>query len=111
MDCIFCRIISEEIPATVVYRDKDVVAFNDISPAAPTHVLIIPVKHIPRISDIEDADAELLGKMHLVAKKIAAEAGLEDYRLLINCGEKVGQTVFHIHMHLLGGERDSWPPL
>ena len=103
-DCLFCKIRDGEIPSTMVYQDDDVVAFKDISPKAPLHVLVIPRKHIATINDLEEADAALVGKLFLAAKQIAADAGYGDgYRVLMNCGEKGGQVIFHIHLHVMGG--------
>jgi histidine triad (HIT) family protein len=95
-----------------VYEDDHILAFRDVNPQAPTHVLIIPKKHIATINDLESADVEVAGKMTLLAKQIAADEGIneEGYRLVFNCNEGAGQAVFHIHMHLLGGRRLSWPP-
>ncbi|MFW6255531.1 MAG: histidine triad nucleotide-binding protein [Candidatus Sumerlaeota bacterium] len=111
-DCLFCKIASGDIPGDIVYRDDDCLAFRDIHPQAPTHILIIPLKHIPTINDVEEDSAELIGKMTLVAKKLAADEGTEEsgYRLVFNCQEGAGQSVFHIHMHLLGGRDFRWPP-
>ena len=111
-DTIFGKILRGEIPSTEVYSDEHVYAFRDINPGAPVHVLIIPRKPIPKISDIDEADAELVGRLFLAANKIAAQEGLAEsgYRLVINCGEGAGQTVFHLHVHLLGGRPMSWPP-
>jgi histidine triad (HIT) family protein len=111
-NCLFCRIVAGEIPAKLAYEDKDVVAFYDINPQAPLHVLIIPRKHIASINDIQPEDAELVGKLYLAAQKIAATAGYaeEGYRVVMNCGEDAGQSVFHIHLHLLAGRHLSWPP-
>lgn len=109
-DCLFCRIAAGEIPANVAYQDDDVIAFHDISPQAPLHVLVIPRKHIATINDIEAADAELVGKLYLVAKQVAADAGHSDYRVVMNCGADAGQSVFHIHLHVLAGRQLSWPP-
>lgn len=111
-NCLFCRILAGEIPAKIAYEDTDVVAFHDINPQAPLHVLIIPRKHIASINNIAPDDAALVGKLFLAAKKIAAEAGYVEngYRVVMNCGEDAGQTVFHIHLHLLAGRALSWPP-
>ena len=111
MDCLFCKIINGEIPSEKVYEDEYVYAFNDISPTAPLHVLIIPKKHISTINDIEDKDAELIGKIFLAAKKIAKEKGVAEdgYRVVTNCNKNAGQTVFHIHYHLIGGRELGWP--
>ncbi|MFL5330672.1 MAG: histidine triad nucleotide-binding protein [Gemmataceae bacterium] len=108
---IFKKIIDGEMKADIVYQDDQCVAFRDITPQAPTHVLIIPRKEIRTHDDIVDTDSNLLGHMHLVAKKLAFDLGLADgYRLVINCRERAGQTVPHLHMHLLGGRDFAWPP-
>lgn len=110
-DNIFQKIIDKQIPATIVYEDDRCLAFRDINPQAPTHVLIIPRKVIATHDDITDADRELLGHLHLVAVKLAKQFGLNDgYRLVLNCREQAGQTVPHLHMHLLGGRELRWPP-
>ena len=111
MDCLFCKIINGEIPSEKVYEDEYVYAFNDISPTAPVHVLIVPKKHISTINDIEENDAELIGRIYLAAKKIAEEKGIAEdgYRVVTNCNQMAGQTVFHIHFHLLGGRELNWP--
>ena len=111
-DCLFCKIRDGEIPGEKVYENDDVMAFRDVSPQAPTHILIIPNKHIPTINDLEDEDADVLGKMMLAAQDIAVYEGIAEdgYRLVLNCNEGAGQTVFHIHMHLLGGRTLTWPP-
>ncbi len=110
-DCIFCKIVQGEVPAKKVYEDEEILAFHDINPQAPVHILIIPKKHIEKIEDINESDAPLIGKLFVVAKKLAKEFNLEDgYRLVINNGKKAGQAVFHIHLHLLGGRIFSWPP-
>lgn len=109
---LFIKILDKEIPATFEYEDDEIFAINDIDPKAPTHILIIPKKQIPTINDIEPEDAELIGKMVLVAKKIAKEKGFSEdgYRLVFNVNEGAGQSVFHIHLHLLGGRIFNWPP-
>jgi histidine triad (HIT) family protein len=111
-DCLFCKIRDGEIAGDMVYEDDEVLAFRDVNPQAPTHVLVIPRKHIATTNDLDDTDAAIVGKMMLAAKKIAADEGFaaEGYRLVLNCNEGAGQTVFHIHMHLLGGRRLTWPP-
>lgn len=110
-DNIFQKIIDKQIPATIVYEDDRCLAFRDVNPQAPTHVLIIPRKVIATHDDITDADRDLLGHLHLVAVKLAKQFGLTDgYRLVINCREKAGQTVPHLHLHLLGGRDMRWPP-
>jgi len=105
-DCIFCKVAAEEIPADVVYTDDQVVAFRDISPQAPTHILVIPREHIATVNDLSEAHASLVGRLTLVAKELA-ESG---YRLVLNTGPDGGQAVFHIHLHLLGGRPLSSPP-
>ena len=111
-DCLFCKIRDGEISGDIVFEDDDVLAFNDVNPQAPVHVLIIPKKHIPTVNDISAGDEAVMAKLFLVAKNIASQRGLSDdgYRLVVNCNERAGQTVFHIHMHLLGGRDMSWPP-
>ncbi|MBT8147541.1 MAG: histidine triad nucleotide-binding protein [Gammaproteobacteria bacterium] len=111
-DCLFCKIIAGDIPANKVYEDDDVLAFHDISPAAPTHILVIPKKHIAAVKDAGTEDTQLLGRLTLKASDIAREQGLEEdgYRFVINTGVEGGQTVFHIHLHILGGRAMTWPP-
>lgn len=111
-DTIFGKIASGEIPADLVYEDEDVVAFRDISPQAPTHLLVIPRKPIPTLDAAGPEDAELLGKLLLVAAQVAREAGIAErgYRTVINCNAQAGQTVFHLHLHVLGGRPMQWPP-
>ncbi len=111
-DCLFCKIRDGEIPADLVFQNDEVLAFNDVNPQAPTHLLIIPKKHLSTVNDVEQADEIVMGKLFSAAKKIAAEKGLSDdgYRLVVNCNEGAGQTVFHIHMHLLAGRQMTWPP-
>jgi histidine triad (HIT) family protein len=108
--CLFCRIVRRDIPATIVHEDAHTLAFRDIDPKAPTHVLVIPKKHVPSLNEADDA--ELLGRVLLAARSIAAAEGLADvgYRTVINCGAGAGQTVFHLHLHLLGGRALHWPP-
>ncbi len=112
MDCIFCKIASEEIKADVVYQDEDVLAFRDLNPQAPHHVLVIPRRHIATVNDMGPDDAELVGKLFLGAKHVAAQLGVaeEGYRLVMNCNRLAGQTVFHLHLHLLAGRAMQWPP-
>ncbi|CAH0119624.1 MULTISPECIES: histidine triad nucleotide-binding protein [unclassified Paenibacillus] len=107
MDCIFCKIVEGSIPSRKVFENELVLAFHDIQPAAPTHVLIIPKKHIAAMNDVQDEDLALIGEIHRVAKQIAKELGIADsgYRLINNCGPDSGQVVFHIHYHLLGGAK------
>jgi histidine triad (HIT) family protein len=110
-DNIFLKIVNKQIPARIVYEDEHCLAFHDITPRAPVHVLIIPRKVIRTHDEITPDDVELLGRMHLAAVKVAGELGLSDgYRLVVNCKERAGQTVPHLHMHLLGGRDMGWPP-
>jgi len=109
-ECVFCKIIKGEIPSDKVYEDDNYLAFNDVSPQAPHHILRIPKKHIPKISEMEESDNELIGGLFSTAAKICKEKALFDYRLVINNGEKAGQTVFHIHLHVIGGRTMEWPP-
>jgi histidine triad (HIT) family protein len=110
-DNIFQKIIDRQIPADIVYEDDQCLAFRDINPQAPVHVLIIPRKVIRTHSDIADVDGELLGHLHLVAARVAGQLGVADgYRVVINCKERAGQTVPHLHLHLLGGRDMRWPP-
>lgn len=104
--CIFCKIINREIPSTVVYEDDKVIAFKDINPIAPVHILVIPKKHIETLNHVEEEDKELLGHILVATKKIAEEQGIAEtgYRVINNCGNHGGQVVFHLHFHLLGGE-------
>ncbi len=110
MDCLFCKIASGEIPSRRVYEDAAIYAFEDIAPKAPTHVLVIPKKHIARLADAGAPDAPLIGELAARAAAIARERGLEHYRLILNNGEGAGQSVFHLHFHLLGGRPFAWPP-
>ena len=110
-DCVFCKIAAGTIPTEMVHEDDTVVAFRDLSPQAPVHVLIIPRKHIATLDDATADDDVLLGRMLLVARNIAAAEGIAGaYRLVNNCGAPAGQSVFHIHLHLLGGRKFTWPP-
>jgi len=111
-ECIFCKIAAGEIPADLVYEDDQVVGFRDLNPQAPTHVLVIPRRHIATLNDLTADDAGLVGRMYLAAREIAAAEGIADpgYRTVMNCNESGGQTVFHIHLHLLGGRAMQWPP-
>jgi histidine triad (HIT) family protein len=112
MDCIFCKIATGQIPAKLAYEDAEVVAFHDLNPQAPTHILIIPRKHIDTVNDVTEADAPLIGKLFLAAKHLASELGFADggYRLVMNTNRDAGQSVFHIHLHLLAGRSLAWPP-
>lgn len=111
-DTIFGKIARGEIPADLVYEDEDLVAFRDISPQAPVHLLIIPRKPIPTLNDAGPEDAELIGKLFLAAARVAREAGIAErgYRTVVNCNAAAGQTVFHLHLHVLGGRPFQWPP-
>ena len=110
-DCLFCRIVQGEIPARKVYEDEHTFAFEDINPQAPTHVLVIPRKHIRGLKEAQAEDAELVGRLHLVAATIGRQRGIEDgYRTVLNVGPKSGQSVFHMHVHLIGGRDLRWPP-
>lgn len=111
-NCIFCNIIKGEIPSVKVYENEHVYAFNDISPVAPVHVLIIPKKHIETLNDLNSENVNLISEVYLAAAEIAKQLGVEKsgYRVVSNCGEAAGQTVFHIHFHLLGGRDLAWPP-
>ncbi|MBL7069466.1 MAG: histidine triad nucleotide-binding protein [Candidatus Omnitrophica bacterium] len=111
-DCIFCKIISKSIPSTIVYEDDAVMAFNDINPQAPIHAIVIPKKHIERISDLRPEDSKLISKVISAGNKIAKEKKIADsgYRFIINCNKDAGQAVFHIHMHVIGGRQMGWPP-
>jgi histidine triad (HIT) family protein len=110
MDCLFCKIAAGDIPSKQAWADERVYAFHDIAPKAPTHVLVIPRKHIPRLADVGPGDRELVGEVVARAASIARDLGLEHYRLVANNGEGAGQTVFHLHFHLLGGRPMTWPP-
>ena len=112
MDCLFCKIINGDIPADIVYQDDDVLGFKDVNPQAPTHVLFIPKKHISTVNDLTTDNAGLVGKLYLAAASVAKDAGFADegYRLVMNCNAGAGQTVFHIHLHMLAGRRLNWPP-
>ncbi|AQS59906.1 histidine triad nucleotide-binding protein [Desulforamulus ferrireducens] len=110
-DCLFCKIIAGEIPAQKVYEDDQVLAFKDIAPVAPVHVLIIPKQHIATLEDLTAENAELMGHILVTAAKLAKELGLaKGYRVVSNCKEDGGQTVYHIHFHLIGGRQMQWPP-
>ncbi len=111
-DCLFCKMVSGEIAPDKVYEDDDVLAFRDLNPQAPLHLLVIPKRHISTLNDLEEDHALLLGKMFLAAKKIAHQEGVseEGYRTVINCNRDGGQSVYHIHLHLLAGRGMQWPP-
>jgi histidine triad (HIT) family protein len=112
MDCLFCKIIAGDIPADIVYENDHVLAFRDISPQAPQHVLIIPRTHVSTINDFDNSHADTLSSMLLAAGQVTKKLGIDQsgYRLTMNCNEDGGQTVYHVHMHVLGGRRLSWPP-
>lgn len=111
-NCLFCNIVAGEIPADIVYEDDSIIAFRDINPQAPVHILIIPKLHISTLNDLKPEHAELIGELILSAKDIAKKEGISDagYRTGFNCNKAAGQTVYHIHLHLLGGRNFSWPP-
>lgn len=112
-DCPFCKIVADEIPAKIVHKDNDVVAFQDINPQAPQHILFIPRRHIASMTDLTPDDGPILGSIYTAATKVARELGLEEsggYRFVTNVGPNAGQSVFHLHFHLLGGRQFAWPP-
>ncbi len=111
-DCLFCKIIKQEIPADIIYRDDSVIAFNDIHPQAPHHVLIVPHKHIATLNDVSEQDTILVGHIMYVAAQLAKQLNIATpgYRVVMNCNRGAGQAVYHIHLHLLGGRSLSWPP-
>lgn len=111
-DCLFCKILDGDIPADIVYESDTAIAFRDINPQAPTHVVIIPRRHIATINDIDADDHEIVGSLYTAARTIARQEGFseEGYRTVMNCNRAAGQTVFHIHLHLLGGRIFTWPP-
>jgi histidine triad (HIT) family protein len=112
MNCLFCKIIDKEIPAKIVYEDEHVLAFEDVSPQAPVHILIVPKKHISTLLDVKEEDNELIGRMFQAANVLAKEKRIDEkgFRTVMNCNADAGQTVFHIHLHLLGGRGMNWPP-
>ncbi len=112
MSCLFCRIVSGEIPASKVYEDDEVLAFNDINPQAPMHVLVVPKRHVSTLNDLTEGDQALIGVLVRRAAAIAGNAGYADrgYRTVFNCNAEAGQTVFHVHLHLLAGRAMGWPP-
>lgn len=109
-DCLFCKIAAKQIPARVIYEDAHTVAFEDIHPQAPTHTLVIPRTHVPDLKGLDDGHEALLGRLLLAAGNVARAKGLESFRTVINTGAEAGQTVFHLHLHLLAGRRMGWPP-
>jgi histidine triad (HIT) family protein len=111
-DCLFCKIVAGDVPADIIFESETVVAFRGLNPKAPTHVLIIPKRHIGTINALADGDQATIGDLFLTAAKLAADEGFADegYRVVMNCNAAAGQTVFHIHLHLLGGRQLTWPP-
>jgi histidine triad (HIT) family protein len=109
-DSIFSKIINRQIPARIAYEDERYIAIHDINPQAPVHLLVIPKREIATLNDLSPRDGELVGGMFLLAKKLMGEMGQSDYRTVFNCGEQAGQSVFHIHLHVMAGRRFGWPP-
>ena len=111
-DCLFCKIIDGEIPGDIVYENDSVLAFNDINPIAPVHILVIPKEHIATLNDLEEKHTQTMGELFLAAKKIASDKGISEsgYRTVFNCNKDAQQTVFHIHLHLIAGRQMTWPP-
>jgi histidine triad (HIT) family protein len=111
-DCLFCKIVNGDLAADIVYENDTLIAFRDIDPKAPTHILLIPRRHIATMNDLQDGDESLSGELLLAATRIAADEGLADegYRVVMNCNAAAGQSVFHIHLHLMGGRTMTWPP-
>jgi histidine triad (HIT) family protein len=109
-ETIFSKIIAKQIPAKIAYEDENYIAIHDIDPKAPVHILVIPKRAIATLNDISDDDAEMIGGMFLVAKKLMKEMGQTDYRTVFNCGATAGQSVFHLHLHVMAGRKFSWPP-
>ena len=112
MSCLFCKIIDKEIPSNILFEDEHVLAFEDLTPQAPVHILVVPKKHISTSLDIQEEDNELIGRVFRAANAIAKEKGIAErgFRTVMNCNREAGQTVFHIHLHLLGGRAMHWPP-
>ena len=112
MDCLFCKIAAGDTPADIIYQDDTVVAFRDVAPQAPTHILVIPRQHIATVNDIKEGSDQIMGYMTRTAVRLALKEGIAEsgYRLVLNCNEQGGQTVYHIHMHLIGGRQLDWPP-
>jgi histidine triad (HIT) family protein len=112
IDCLFCKMVAGEIKPATVYEDENILAFRDINPQAPLHVLVVPKEHISTLNELEDNHATLVGKLFLVAKQIASQEGLAErgYRAVMNCNAEAGQSVYHIHLHLLAGREMRWPP-
>lgn len=111
-DCLFCKIVDGDIPADMVFESDNAVAFRDVNPQAPTHILVIPRQHIATINDLEPGNESLVGELYMAARQIAADEGIAEagYRTVMNCNKGAGQSVFHIHLHVLGGRALSWPP-
>ena len=110
-DCIFCRIVRGDAPARIVYQDEDVTAFHDLNPRAPVHILVVPSDHVAGLAQVEPEDAKVLGKLFVVARKLAEQEDIVNgCRLVVNNGPQAGQSVFHLHVHLLGGRSFGWPP-
>ncbi len=111
-ECLFCKIVAGDIPATILHATDDAIAFRDIDPKAPTHVLVIPREHVATVNDLLPAHESVVGKLFTIARQVAQDDGLaeEGYRLVMNCGRGAGQSVFHIHLHVLGGRPLDWPP-
>jgi histidine triad (HIT) family protein len=109
-DCLFCKIVRREIPASIVHEDDEFLAFKDINPQAPTHVLVIPKRHVARLADLGADEAALAGSLVTRLARVAKDLGLEDYRVVVNNGRGAGQLVFHVHLHLLAGRSFTWPP-
>ncbi|MDK2800091.1 MAG: histidine triad family protein [Clostridiales bacterium] len=111
-DCIFCKIVSKEIPASIIYENDKVVAFKDINPVAPVHILIVPKQHISSVLEIEESDTDVIHHIFMICKKLAKDLGITEngFRIVNNCGHDGGQTVDHIHFHVLGGRTLTWPP-
>lgn len=111
-DCLFCKILAGDVPADIVHETDSVIAFRDVNPQAPTHVLVIPRRHIATLNDLVPDDAGLVGELYLAARQVAADEGIarDGYRTVMNCNRGAGQSVFHIHLHVLGGRSLDWPP-
>lgn len=109
-ECLFCKIINGEIPSAIVFENDELLAFKDIAPVAPIHILVVPKLHIKSTEEIDESNSEIAGKLIAAAAKIAKDLNLTGYRLVFNCNEIAGQTVFHLHCHLIGGKALSWPP-
>jgi histidine triad (HIT) family protein len=109
-DCLFCRITAGEVPADIVFENESVIVFRDINPKAPTHVLAIPRRHLDSAADLTDADGDLLAALFGAMRRVVKDGGLESYRIITNVGAESGQSVFHLHFHLLGGRPMAWPP-